>query len=100
MIATIAEIVAVDSSCAIPFEPSMYDRHKIQPVTLVLRKIHIFARIEFRGRQTKYICQYPLCQCRCFLFRVNSCKRLPDVSINRMHRYKCKNKKQTEYDKR
>jgi len=35
MIATIAEIVAVDSSCAIPFEPSMYDRHKIQPVTLV-----------------------------------------------------------------
>ena len=35
MIATIAEIVAVDSDCAIPFEPSMYDRHKIQPVTLV-----------------------------------------------------------------
>ena len=34
-IATTAEIVAVDKSCAIPLEPSMYDIQSIQPVILV-----------------------------------------------------------------
>ena len=35
MIATTADIVAVESNCAIPLEPSIYDKHKIHPVILV-----------------------------------------------------------------
>ena len=34
-IATTAEIVAVERSCAIPLDPSIYDRHRIHPVILV-----------------------------------------------------------------
>ena len=33
--ATIADIVAVERSCAIPLDPSMYDKQRIHPVILV-----------------------------------------------------------------